>query len=109
MHDRRPAVRATKIRTMSTLSRSSSWLFVDGLPLQYTGHDIRELFSEFGTVVCTRLQTDCTGGSLRCAYVQMASAMEVENAILQLMKQRNGIMAVHIPAPSRDDSGNRYG
>jgi RNA recognition motif-containing protein len=64
----------------------SSWLFVDGLPLNYTASDLQALFAQVGAVVSCRLVTDGTGQSLRCGYVEMASHREAERALLLQLK-----------------------
>ena len=64
----------------------SSWLFVDGLPLNYRAEDLQIVFAQVGLVRSCRIVTDPMGQSLRCAYVEMASHRDAERALLLQLK-----------------------
>lgn len=93
-------------------------LFVGNLPYRISDDELRQTFSQFGTVVDVRLITDkMTGRAKGFGFVEMSSADEAQKAIEGLhgkdFQGRNLVVNVARPmaprAPRPPMGGGSYG
>jgi RNA recognition motif-containing protein len=62
----------------------SAWLFVDRLPPAVTSHQLKEMFSQFGTAKRALIFPNSRDRSCFCGYVEMTSPEETRQAALAL-------------------------
>ncbi len=93
---------------------NSNKLYVGGLPYATTEADLKELFSEHGTVESARVITDRqTGRSKGFGFVEMSSQEEAEAAIEKLndsdLEGRTLVVNVAKPREKRGSFGGDGG
>lgn len=103
---------------MDTQSVNPAKLFVGNLPYRATEDDLRQAFSQFGTVVDVRLITDkMTGRAKGFGFVEMSNSDEANKAVDGMQGKdfqgRNLVVNVARPmaprAPRPPMGGGSYG
>jgi hypothetical protein len=77
-------------------------LIIDGLHLSVTSEDLKEMFTQYGEVIWTRVVMDRFRCSMAYGYVVMASEIEAARAIESLNGKCTGrgiLRVVHTEAP----------
>lgn len=88
-------------------------LFVGNLPYRISEDEIRQVFSEYGTVVDVRLISDrATGRSKGFGFVEMSSADEANKAVEGMhgkeLQGRNLVVNVARPKAPRPPMGGGF-
>lgn len=104
---------------MDTQTTNPAKLFVGNLPYRVTEDDLRQVFSQFGTVVDVRLITDkMTGRAKGFGFVEMSNGDEANKAVEGMhgkdFQGRNLVVNVARPMAPRAPrppmgGGNSYG
>jgi len=89
-------------------------LYVGNLPYETGEQDLRELFSQSGSVDTVSVMRDMATGRARgFAFVEMATEADAQAAINQLHQTQLGGRALTVnearPQPARSGGGGRFG
>lgn len=95
-------------------TRLSTKLFVGNLSYQASENDLKELFSQAGTVESVKIITDTYTGQPRgFGFVEMSTSAEAKNAVSLLndkpLNDRNITVSEARPRPDRGGSGGGGG
>lgn len=89
-------------------------LYVGSLPYKTTEDDLKEIFSQYGTVVGVKVVTDrVTGQSKGFGFVEMANEKEAQDAISGVngssLDERTLVVSIARPPQPREEGGGGGG